>query len=303
MKTNWPITAFTAFLVCCGSGESGDGSTNRADASDTEAAQPEDDKVDTSVSKIEKVGPIDIVPVEVREFKKLSLSAKKRIYHHTLAALEGDAVYYHQLGPMNIVIKRVLDGIEEAGTKVPVQLRRKIEPYSKLFMIHHGNYDSATGEKILPIFIPGELAAATQIAINAGIDLGLDDFRGAELGANKLEQLEAFLAAIRPWIFDRDFAPTRSQTNLPNPVQSTPTRMEGQVPEQIDQAENGQAVAPNQLSHKLTNLIGHLSNGLADMKPDEKAAMEHLIGFSFSNSVILLHTPVWTSLFARSLNW
>ncbi len=276
MKTNWPITAFAVLFICCGSDEPSTGSDNRVDASDGESVPVLEKKPQKAVLEIEKVGPIAVVPVEVRGFEKLSLSTKTQIYHHALAAMAGDGILTYQLCPMNLVIKRVLDGISEAGNKVPLPLRRKIEPYRKLFSIYHGNYDAIAGEKILPTFIPGELAAAAQIAVNAGIDLGVDDFQGAELGANQLERLEAFLAAMRPWIFDRRVVPTGARANPLHPKSDKPG---GKGTEQTNPVGNGEEAAAQLLSVKRANLIGHLTNSLPGIEPDKKSAMENLIGY------------------------
>ncbi len=227
----------------------------------------------------EKIGDIELARVEVEGFDNLPLKTKQLIYYHYLAALAGDAIFYSQLGPKNLAIKEIIEGILSVSTRLPEQIRKKIEPYFKLFFINHGNYDAQTGKKILPVFIPGELAAAAQVALDKGVDLGIDNIEGVKLDANRLERLEALLTAIRPHMFDRDFRPLRINNNQ--------TEANDQIPDQVDKAGKD-GLKPGLFADELKEVAAHLKSGLKLMKPSEQEAITHLIDFFESGEAINL---------------
>ncbi|MCP4677578.1 MAG: hypothetical protein GY854_19100 [Deltaproteobacteria bacterium] len=255
---------------------------------------------------LERIGDIGLVRVEVKGFDKLPLPTKKLIYHHYLAALAGDPIFYGQLGSKHLGIKRVLEGVLSVRKNIPKPIREKLEPYAVLFWVNHDNHDAWTGFKNLPAFIPGELAAAAQIALDKGVDLGINSVVGVELGANRLEQLEGLLASIRPWIFARDFAPLRVDRDPPKgediitasandlyrnvtlaelesfkeryPLNSRIAKIDGRIVEQVFRAGR-EGVEPGLFAKELGAVVKHLRAGLPLMKPDEQKAMGHLIDF------------------------
>ncbi|MCP4605935.1 MAG: hypothetical protein GY847_36385 [Proteobacteria bacterium] len=263
------------------------------------------DSPNTSLS-LDRAGDIALVKAEVKGFEKLPLKTKKLIYYHYLAALAGDNIFYGQLGPKHLVIKQVLEGILAIQNHLPGTIRSKIESYTKLFFINHGNHDNWTGKKELPTFIPGELAAAAQIALDKGIDLGTEDLEDVKLDANRLERLEALLAGIRPQIFNRNFKPLRINRKPPNdrdilsasannfyenvtsadlegftehnPLNSRLAKVDGKVVEQVYRAGR-EGIKPGLFAEELKEIVKHLSNGIALMNPSEQKAMKHLIDF------------------------
>ncbi len=219
----------------------------------TPAPDTNPEKTTPDDTGIERIDDVAMVPIDVAGFSALPLETKKHVYYHYLAALAGDRTLYAQRGPKHLAIKQVLEGVLSVRKQIPGQIREKIEPYAQRFWFNHGNYDVRSGAKILPTFIPGELAAATQIALDKGIDLGIDQVEGIKLDATRLEQLEALLQSIRPWVFDSSF-------RSPN----TPT-------------DGGSE--PDVLSTRLTEVAKHLRKSLPMIKPAQKEALGHLIEF------------------------
>ncbi len=270
------------------------------------AAEAVDPESPEDIPSLERVGDIGLARVEVKGFDKLPLSTKKIIYHHYLAALAGDPIFYGQLGSKHLDIKRFLEGILSVRKNIPEPIRKKIEPYAVLFWVNHDNHDAWTGFKNLPAFIPGELAAAAQIALNKGVDLGINNVAGVELGANRLQQLEGLLASMRPWIFDPDFAPLRVDrdplkgediiTASSNdfyrnvtlaelesfkeryPLNSRVTKVDGKIVEQVFRAGR-EGIEAGLFAKELIAVVKHLRAGLPLMKQDEQEAMGHLIDF------------------------
>ena len=153
---------------------------------------------------VRRIGSVTGILLEVPDFDGLPLKEKKRIYAMVDAIEHLEAVNFAMAGADVLRTRRVLLGILKARRSVPDSIREKIEPYSERFFLNVGPLDVFTGERFRPGFIPGELAAAAKAAIDDGIDLGVDDFDGADLGANRLEQLEAMLTSLHPVIFGED---------------------------------------------------------------------------------------------------
>ena len=151
---------------------------------------------------------IEPISVPCPELEKLSAKRKNLIYHLYHAVLISNDLSYDLEPPLVRRVKRLLDAITLENNTISRSLKDKIVPYAELFYLNHGVYNLWSGQKTMPTFIPGELAAATHSAVQKGIDVGLDDFDTAELGANRLEQLEAFLDSMRSYIFDPDFHET-----------------------------------------------------------------------------------------------
>jgi hypothetical protein len=177
------------------------------------------------VPAIFKVGTVGVIPLSVPDFSKLGLSHKRLVFELSQAVAKTETVNFAMAGPRILRTRRVLQGILNAKGQVPMSIREKIAPYAHRFFLNVGPRDAFTGERIRPAFIPGELAAAAKAAIDSGVDLGIEDFQGVDLGANRLEQLEALLADIREPIFgpkrgaaEMDTAPEKAEK--PSPEES-----------------------------------------------------------------------------------
>ena len=156
---------------------------------------------ETKPSPFDRIGEVGVISLEIPDIEGLTATDRRRISDMTRAARMTETVNFALSGPKILRIKRVLEGVLTAKARVPSPIYEKIEPYANRFFLNGGPIDTFTGERIRPGFIPGELAAAAKAAVDSGIDLGVDEFEGADLGANRLEQLEALLAYIRKPIF------------------------------------------------------------------------------------------------------
>ena len=272
----------------------------------TEDRSTVEDGTEEPSSPYEIEDDIALLKVELNGFENLPLQTKKVAFHHYVAALAGDEIFYRQLGKRHLTIKRVLEGIFAARGNVSEPLRKKIEPYMKRFWINHGNHDSWTGRKIVPLFIPGELAAAAQAALHMGIDLGAEEIDVVDLGANRIQQLEALLSSFERWMFDRRFKPVLVVPNSSEgmdpvtlcgadlygdvtlseleaikehyPLNSRLTKVDGRIVEQVYRTGRGE-VKPGLFAFELRAVTGHLTDGLPFMSPSEQGAMQHLIDY------------------------
>lgn len=144
---------------------------------------------------------VTVIPVPLPEADKRSLDDKIAIYLFSRAQDAAEAIRADLAPPAVFRTRTVLSGILAAKSRVPPAVFQKVKDYSDLFLLSDGPLDAWTGTSLRPRFIPGELAAAAQGALAGGVDLGLESFTGADLGANRLEQLDQFLTSLRPVLF------------------------------------------------------------------------------------------------------
>jgi hypothetical protein len=160
-----------------------------------------------SNSNARSIGNVVLKRVDSEYFSSLPQQSKRLAYQYYLTSTFGEDLYYRQRGAEALRIRRMLLGIIGAGEQITSPIRNKILPYARRFFLSNGVRDQWTCQKIHPTFIPGELAAAAQAAIEKGIDLGVTEYDGAGLGANRLDQLVGLLDLLRPCIFDSQFEP------------------------------------------------------------------------------------------------
>lgn len=143
------------------------------------------------------------IQVPLPDVNTLSIAEKRAVYFLNRAA-ETAADVRLARAPSDVArAQMVLSGILAAEDRVPPSIFQKVSDYSALFLLSDGPRDAWTGQFLMPRFIPGELAAAAQGALAGGVDFGLDSFSGTDLGANRLELLDQFLASLRPVLFGK----------------------------------------------------------------------------------------------------
>lgn len=128
----------------------------------------------------------------------------------------GDDVAFAERGPESLRAKTTLERILLHGDGLPAGMRAALERYLLGLYVHHGSAPAgACGARtnaaglLRPDFIPGELAAAAELAARKGATFDVP--RSPEtLGADRLQELEALMTAIRPVIFGR-FVPRRGE--------------------------------------------------------------------------------------------
>ncbi|MDJ0765028.1 MAG: hypothetical protein QNJ97_18750 [Myxococcota bacterium] len=209
-----------------------------------------------SSSGIETAGNIGLIRVDVDGFRSLSLNEKKIIYFYYLATLGIERFVNAQRNPEIQMVAQVLKGIVRAEGELPGPIRGKILPFAKRVLLYPDILDPENGVHLTPAFIPGELAAAAQVALKKGIDLGMDQLPGLALGATRLERLEALLKTIRPLIFNRDAEAVPDGGIL----YTTPADRESTA-----------AIE--------TEIIAYLKSAMPLTKGNERAAMQHLVAF------------------------
>ena len=127
-----------------------------------------------------------------------------------LVSLEGrqreaqalDLELYAARGEENPRIKGMIEQILLNDAGIPSSIRRKLEDYARLMWLNKGVEDLRTGDRLRPRFIPGELAAAANIALANGAAIDMPKAAGTSLEANRIEELEGLLAIVRPEIFE-----------------------------------------------------------------------------------------------------
>ena len=140
-----------------------------------------------------------VINVNAEMFDSLAPDVKASLYrqfrrmHERQKGTAGQSRYHR--------VRHILAQILRHPASVSVSIRNKIKSYLKYLWLFGGNRHPVTSERIRPTFIPGELGAATQIALRNGASIDLSSVPNTPLSANKIEQLEALLAEIRPYIF------------------------------------------------------------------------------------------------------
>ena len=199
------------------------------------------------------IADIATVPIHFPTLSKLPQDEQVRLYR--LARAEAAARRFRdaRAPKMEARAQTVLSGILKAKSRVPVSIFQKVGRYAEQYRLHGGPRDAWTGDRLRPAFIPGELAAAAQAALESGVDLGLDDYEDADLGANRLELLDRYLGSLRPVLYGTPSAAPAPQT-APAP-------------------KVGDTDAPLPSSPKASSAVQAL---IAVLPPDEAAALKPL---------------------------
>jgi hypothetical protein len=167
-----------------------------------EAIRPDSSSSDTlgnsnEMSKFK--GNIVSIPVAAQMFDSLSAKEKSDLY------VRFRKKYRQRICPGSDMkycrVIHVLEQILANPSGLSVNIRSKIRSYLTQLWLYGANVNPDSGARVRPLFIPGELGAATQIALKNGAAIDLSEVAGVPLEANNIEQLEALLAEIRPYIF------------------------------------------------------------------------------------------------------
>jgi len=153
-----------------------------------------------------QVGRFAIVQVYADEFDELTPQQRVLAYYLAQAGIAGDPIYYDQVSPYGLELKQLLEGIWTHSRGIPPDLLQKIQDYTQLFWIEHGNYNDQTAQKFLPSFTAAELNEAALIAFRNGANFEVKDSKG----------LDVLLARLAKPIFDASYLPTRTAKNPPS---------------------------------------------------------------------------------------
>lgn len=146
---------------------------------------------------VERIKDIAVARVFADEFSKLPLKEKILAYYLSKAAIIGELITYDQCSKFALEIKQLLEQIIKHQKDIPLEIFEKIENFTKLFWIHHGNHHARTFQKIFPEFTKEELFQAAKIAFK----------KGSAFGVNSEEELETKLNFLEKPLFDKDFEP------------------------------------------------------------------------------------------------
>jgi dipeptidyl-peptidase III len=139
-----------------------------------------------------QAGPIAIVQYYADGFEQLTPQQRVLAYYLSQAGIAGDPIYYDQISPYGLELKQLLEGIWTHPSGIDAGELKKIQDYTQLFWIQHGNYNLDSSQKFLPEFTPAELHDAAHRAFRSGANFGVRDQKG----------LDALLARLQKPIFD-----------------------------------------------------------------------------------------------------
>lgn len=114
------------------------------------------------------LGEITIASYPPTGFDKLKPEQRLLAYHLTQAALAGDPIFTMQASRDALPITRAVGRLLARKDKLDPAFRDKLVDYRLRLFVHHGLFDSSTGQKVLPPFSREALEAAArglQIAI------------------------------------------------------------------------------------------------------------------------------------------
>ena len=203
----FPGLAIIYCLLHCGCGPSGEnsdatsaqpineGETTGHSGGDSGSSDTSGDSKEISEFK----GNIAAVPVAAQMFDSLSAKEKSDLYIRFRKKYRQRVCPGADLKYCRVI--HVLEQILANASGVSVNIRNKIKGYLTQLWLYGTNINPDSGARVRPLFIPGELGAATQIALKNGAAIDLSEVADVPLEANNIEQLEALLAEIRPYIF------------------------------------------------------------------------------------------------------
>ncbi|MBN2529942.1 MAG: hypothetical protein JXR76_26365 [Deltaproteobacteria bacterium] len=225
-----------------------------------------------SADAIAFVGDFRILNVSAPMFESLDSKAKLALYNQ-----------YRQMGAQSRCdktraqycrVRHILEQILLNSSGISLSIRDKIKAYLMQLWLFGDNIRPDSGERIRPRFIPGELGAATQIALKNGASIDLSSVKNAPLDANNIEQLEALLSEIRPFIF-QDGAPdsdsetktaVKSDSSEKEKANSSPADRSDSHPTPLARQDDGESAGPRLLYFEDPHFGKVLDklNGLAD---------------------------------------
>ncbi|MGX5690758.1 dipeptidyl-peptidase 3 family protein [Arcticibacter tournemirensis] len=144
----------------------------------------------------ESFADIQLLRYQVPGFNQLSLQQKKLAYYLSEAGLSGRDIIYDQRGKYNLLIRKTIENIYATykGDRKAAEWV-KFKDYCGRFWFSNGNHHHYGNEKLIP---EHSFAYFTRLVKNS-------DIKGFPV--NKGESADAFLARIKPVIFDPSFQP------------------------------------------------------------------------------------------------
>jgi len=154
---------------------------------------------------LEKVRNVLVVQIYADEFEGLTLKEKMLAWHLYRSSIAGRDIFYDQNHKYGLKIRNILEGIIENGDGIDENLYSDILEYTKMFWINNGQYDRLTSQKFIPNLSYLDFSKAANSAMVNGADFGLGED----------EDLDEVLSLLRPYIFDRNFEPVKTNKSPP----------------------------------------------------------------------------------------
>jgi len=247
---------------------------------------------------VEQAGGVALIQLYAEGFEKLTPRERVLVYHLAEAGIAGDPIYYDQVSPNGLELKRLLEGIWTHPQGIPPAVLEKIRAYTKLFWVHHGNYDSDSARKFVPEFTPLEFRAAARQALKNGANLGVKSQRALDERLKRLERA-IFDPTYRPVLTAKNPPPgqdilTASASNLYErvtqadlerfkpryPLNSRVVKRTGRVIEEVWRAGTPDGkVPPGRYAAQIRRIIESLERAAAVAGPPQAGALRKLIRY------------------------
>ena len=152
---------------------------------------------------LEKVRNVMVVQVYADGFKDLTLKEKMLAWHLYRSGIAGRDIFYDQNHKYALKIRNIFEAIVENPDGIDEDAYGEILEYTKLLWINNSQYDADKSRKFIPNLSYINFSKAASIA----------EANGADFGLKEDEDLDEVLSHLRPYIFDRDFEPIRTNKN------------------------------------------------------------------------------------------
>jgi dipeptidyl-peptidase-3 len=222
MSLKWaiPVMAMsTQILTGCGSGTA----DNKAAKADTTMVADTYDE--NFVTEAQSFADLQLLRYQVPGFRNLTLQQKKLAYYLYEAALCGRDIIYDQKSKDGIMLRKTIEAVYGTynGDK-NAEDWKKFETYCGRVWFSNGNYHHYGNDKFIP-------------------DCSYDYFTGivkasdtSKLPKNEGESVDAFLARIKPVVFDLKYMPklVDLRPNIDNIVNSANNFYEGVTQKEVE---------------------------------------------------------------------
>lgn len=149
---------------------------------------------------LERIDGFAVVRLSAGGWEELSPRQRRLAWHLSRAALAGRDIYWDQVHPHGLAVRRLMEAIYRHRDRLPAAVRHPLTTYVKLLWLNNGFYNARTRHKFVPEFGPGDLRRGAAAALAAGA-------KPRDLGVPANTALTAHLDALEPTIFDVRFEP------------------------------------------------------------------------------------------------
>ncbi|MCF8449338.1 MAG: dipeptidyl peptidase 3 [Taibaiella sp.] len=220
LKWAIPVIAMSTQLITgCGSGDTANTKTK------TDTVAVADGYDENFVTEAQSFADLQLLRYQVPGFNSLSLQQKKLAYYLYEAALCGRDIIYDQKSKDGLLLRKTIEVIFDTyrGDKISEDWK-KLETYSGKFWFSNGNYHHYSNVK----FVPECSYEYFETVLKNSDTLRLPREAG--------ESTEAFLARIKPMMFDAKYKPklVDLRPNIDNIASSANNFYEGVTQKEVE---------------------------------------------------------------------